>query len=227
MAKSKLNIAGIGDVVIVRRRGLKNISLRVDHTGVVKLNLPWFVPKATGLLFLHKKRDWLTQQIEKRVVWQDNSKISGIMLKIIDSNKSRTSWEYDNSQLTINIPKSYKNTKKQEKIDKILTTFMKQQTEKLIVPKIYELASSADAKLSSVKVKKLRSRWGSCDHKGNIKLSLYLFTLPESLSNYVLCHELAHLNHLNHSAKFWQKVASYDPNYKDHRKQLRSHSPNV
>lgn len=76
------------------------------------------------------------------------------------------------------------------------------------------------------------TRWGSCTRhaKGNsttISLNVGLMQLPEVLRDYVILHELAHLNHMDHSPAFWREVGSHDPNYKNHRKKLRMFSPGV
>ena len=51
--------------------------------------------------------------------------------------------------------------------------------------------------------------------------------VPEKLRDYVIIHELAHLNHMDHSKAFWAEVAEHDPNYKMHRKKLKMFEPGV
>lgn len=71
------------------------------------------------------------------------------------------------------------------------------------------------------------TRWGSCSSTGTISLNIGLMQVPEILRDYVIIHELAHLNHMDHSAAFWQEVAQHDPRYKEHRKKLKMFSPGV
>ena len=51
--------------------------------------------------------------------------------------------------------------------------------------------------------------------------------VPEPLRDYVIIHELAHINHMDHSDAFWREVGEHDPNYKRHRQQLKQFSPGV
>ena len=71
------------------------------------------------------------------------------------------------------------------------------------------------------------TRWGSCSSNRTISLNIGLMQLPEPLRDYVLLHELAHLNHMDHSTAFWAEVGAHDPRYKDHRRRLKSFSPGV
>ena len=71
------------------------------------------------------------------------------------------------------------------------------------------------------------TRWGSCSSSGTISLNIGLMNVPEVLRDYVILHELSHLNHMDHSAAFWAEVASHDPRYKEHRKKLKLFSPGV
>ena len=71
------------------------------------------------------------------------------------------------------------------------------------------------------------TRWGSCSSNRTISLNIGLMKVPEPLRDYVILHELAHLNHMNHSKSFWAEVASHDPNYKTHEKKLKHFSPGL
>lgn len=71
------------------------------------------------------------------------------------------------------------------------------------------------------------TRWGSCSSNRTISLNIGLMKLPESLRDYVIIHELAHLNHMDHSRDFWAEVGSHDKNYKAHEKKLKMFSPGV
>ena len=51
--------------------------------------------------------------------------------------------------------------------------------------------------------------------------------VPEAQRDYVIIHELAHINHPDHSKAFWAEVESHDPNYRAHRELLNTHSPGV
>lgn len=63
-------------------------------------------------------------------------------------------------------------------------------------------------------------RWGSCNARGDIALSWKLIQCPPELIDYVIIHELAHLQELNHSAAFWQIVAGYVPDFRRKRSEL-------
>lgn len=72
-----------------------------------------------------------------------------------------------------------------------------------------------------------QSRWGSCNSKKEIRLNWRLIQAPPHIINYVVCHELAHLKEMNHSAKFWAVVATLYPDYKLAEKELKAWSPKL
>ena len=64
-------------------------------------------------------------------------------------------------------------------------------------------------------------RWGSCNLKNNLNFSWRLIMSPLSVIDYVVAHELAHIEEKNHSQRFWKKVQAIFPDYKSQNRWLR------
>lgn len=89
-------------------------------------------------------------------------------------------------------------------------------------PRLLELARAHGFTVTAVSVRNQRTRWGSCSRSGRISLNWRLIQLPPAVCDYVLLHELTHLRHLNHSARFWRELARICPHYAEARRWLRS-----
>ena len=63
-----------------------------------------------------------------------------------------------------------------------------------------------------VTIRNQRTRWGSCSSTGAISLNWRLIQVPAFVRDYVILHELIHLDHLNHSIQFWERLAKACPN---------------
>jgi predicted metal-dependent hydrolase len=70
-----------------------------------------------------------------------------------------------------------------------------------------------------------RSRWGSCNQKGEIRLSWRLLHFDLALVDYVVAHELAHLKEMNHSARFWAIVSELYPKWRWARAEIKRLAP--
>jgi predicted metal-dependent hydrolase len=73
---------------------------------------------------------------------------------------------------------------------------------------------------NDIKVKQMSSRWGSCSSKKNLNFNYKLMFLPEKMIEYVVVHELCHLQEFNHSKQFWKLVERCVPDYKKIKKEL-------
>ena len=80
-----------------------------------------------------------------------------------------------------------------------------------------------DINFNSITLREQKTRWGSCSSKGNLNFNWRLVHYRPEIIDYVIIHELAHRTHMNHSAKFWQLVEKYDPEYRKHRGFLKRH----
>ncbi len=89
-----------------------------------------------------------------------------------------------------------------------------------ILERLHRLNHSYEFSWSSVVVRNQKSRWGSCTSRKVLNFNYLLGKLPEELRDYVIVHELCHLQEMNHGPRFWALVARTFPNYRELRKKL-------
>ena len=75
-----------------------------------------------------------------------------------------------------------------------------------------------DISRSQLKSLALKRRWGSSGSKGTVNFSWRLIMAPLEIIDYVIVHELVHLEQRDHSRLFWDKVKSIMPDFKKRQK---------
>ncbi len=95
---------------------------------------------------------------------------------------------------------------------------------KFVRERIVVLNAQYGFTFQSITIRNQRSRWGSCSKRGNLSFNYRLLLLPPELADYVIVHELCHLQELNHSPRFWALVARAIPHPKKARAALRRYS---
>jgi hypothetical protein len=115
-----------------------------------------------------------------------------------------------------------------EQMRRVLIRWLTRHAQRVLAAQLAELAQRHGFSYAALKLRRQRTRWGSCSARGIISLNLaLLFQSPEVL-RYLMCHELSHTRHMNHSARFWRCVAECEPRYRSLDAQLRtgwSHVP--
>lgn len=100
----------------------------------------------------------------------------------------------------------------------------KKKAFQLIKEKVEFFNSLYNFDYNKISIKRQKSLWGSCSANKNLNFNYKLYFLPKEMTDYVVVHELCHLQELNHSKKFWDLVAKTVPNYKEIRDKLRVQS---
>ena len=80
---------------------------------------------------------------------------------------------------------------------------------------------------SAIRVKPLRTLWGSLAVNNAMNLDAALLFAPEPVAEYVLVHELCHILQRNHSPKFWHEVEIRCPDWRSHRDYLSQHGATI
>ena len=76
-------------------------------------------------------------------------------------------------------------------------------------------------KYNKINITNAQKRWGSCSSKGNLNFSWRLIMAPLPIIDYVVVHELVHLEEKNHTKAFWNKVKMLMLKYERYRNWLK------
>jgi len=124
---------------------------------------------------------------------------------------------------TLLVEKSTWISKQFAKIEK--KVFLKDQelySLEFIESRVQYFSNTMNLPFTKLKFRKMKSRWGSCNSKREITLNSELSRVNRELIDYVVVHELAHIQHMNHSKSFHALVELYLPNSKEYRKELKN-----
>lgn len=102
-----------------------------------------------------------------------------------------------------------------------VTAWLRDQALACFKERVAHYAPRMEVAAREVHLSAARTRWGSCHAAGKILLNWRLIQMPLRLLDYVVVHELAHLEEMNHSPRFWRKVAEIIPDYATRRKEMR------
>jgi predicted metal-dependent hydrolase len=102
-----------------------------------------------------------------------------------------------------------------------LARWLMRQTHERLVPRLQTISLKTGMHYKTVIVKRQRTRWASCSRHGTISLNAKLLFLAPSIVDYVITHELCHLEEMNHSRRFWRLVQMHYPDYRKVDAQLR------
>ena len=114
----------------------------------------------------------------------------------------------NNEEMVVVMPKDFdfSTAQAQTWANLILENALRQRAQQVLPSRLDNFAQEYNLRYHRVYIKNVRTRWGSCSSLGNINLSLWLMLAPLHLVDYVIKHELAHLNEMNHSQRFWAEV---------------------
>jgi hypothetical protein len=108
-----------------------------------------------------------------------------------------------------------------EKAREVFIVWYIQQASNVISERLKRYSSPSGIRHRKLRITNAQKRWGSCSARGNLCFSWRLAMAPLEVIDYVVVHELAHIEHKDHSRKFWDRVESVLPDYKRRRNWLR------
>lgn len=216
----------------LERRQRRTVGLKITQDGLV-IHAPKRIVQSYLESLIVLKADWILKKLEARsenqqppMQWQDGNQLlllgNPIILVTKPDIRSRAV-EYTSGFLALAMP----NHDEPSVVERKVLQWYKKQALTDFSRRLSLFATKLGVPTPPLFLSNARSRWGSCNSRKEIRLNWRLLQAPPHIINYVVCHELAHLKEMNHSAKFWAVVASIFPDYKAAEKELKAWSPKL
>lgn len=196
--------------------------------GELTVKVPLCVTTEEALKFIRDKESWLIKKIEQgkerrknhaeREYKHDSKHLllgRVFSLNVIESSR-RIQPHFENGILTLHAPT-------EQHIKVLLRRWYAKNAPSLIgnitTPVITDFFMRYSKSPTSMEYKFVTSYWGVCTSQGCIRLNIELIRAPKECIEYIMAHELCHLIHQNHSARFYKLLTEFMPDWKE-RKEL-------
>lgn len=229
MSVKEVEVAPIGVVKFYKRRNARSLKIRIDHNNQVRVTLPTWAPYQAGIEFVKSRQDWINKHRTAERVFKTGGRVGKAhrveFVASVGLLSVRSVVKHQTIQIKLPTGVASSSHAAQIAARRGAVVALRRESAALLPIRLKQLAKQHEFSYSSVQIKHLRSRWGSCNQHREISLNLYLMELPWPLIDYVLLHELTHTQHLSHGSDFWTKLTSCLPNAKQLRTQLRAYHP--
>jgi predicted metal-dependent hydrolase len=180
------------------------------------------------LLFLESKKKWIQKNLEKiqqiQAAYRKPQVKEGELfaflgemkyLKFSTSTLKKIFFKIEDGFLICYLPR---HTTPEDfeltELERRLQDFFKEKAVDYLIERVELWQKKTGLVARELKFRRPKTRWGSCSSAGKVTLNWKLICQPASLIDYVIVHELCHLQIMNHSASFWNLVESFLPEYK-------------
>jgi predicted metal-dependent hydrolase len=202
----------------------KTIAIHITKEGVVEVRAPFKAKQKDIDDFLNLKKDWINKhltrikqaqenRLEFSLNYGDNLRLMGREIPLVERSGNKVGFDGECFYLPPNFPPC--------EIKKAVIGLYKEIAKQVLVDRTFAYGKEVGLIPVAVKVNSAKTRWGSCSNKGSINYSWRLIMAEEEVIDYVIIHELAHIEELNHSPRFWVAVEGILPDYKKRQQKLR------
>lgn len=216
----------------LERRSRRTIGLKISATGLI-VHAPKRISQTLLEHALLEKVDWirkkLTQLVDSQpapLVWEDGAELlylgNTIQLSLKQDSVNRKP-EFEHGVLHLRL----KSIEDADAIKAKVIQWYKKAALTDFARRLEIFSAKLGVQTPALYLSNAQSRWGSCNSKREVRINWRLLQAPPHIINYVICHELAHLKQMNHSAKFWAIVESLQPDYKEAERALKQLSPQL
>ena len=211
----------------------KNATLSVYPLKTVEISVPANLERERIQNLVRKKAEWVMKQI----LWFDEivqtasvkEHVNGesylylgrqYRLKII-KNREKPQASLEGKYLAVTLPGKTPEKREKAIVKAAIWKWYREQANVTMRESIKTYSEKLGIKEPKFRIKNQEKRWGSCTEKNALNFNFRIAMAPVSLLNYVVAHEMCHINHKHHSNKFWESLRIIMPDYEERKERLR------
>ncbi len=210
--------------ILIERKRIKNLYVRVDNDGTIKVSAPNHIPDEVIFSFLEKKKGKLKWIIEKTKAKKLNCAPGStipylgkqVTISVCKSGGKSVFFDKKRGILEISVENPLSIL-----IEERVWEWYKAETLKLVKPFAFEFAGFLDKEIKRISVKRMKTRWGSCNAaKGYLNFNSALAQKRIEAIKYVVAHEVTHFVRPGHGKGFYEVVQTLYPGWKEGKRLL-------
>ncbi|WP_461570477.1 M48 family metallopeptidase, partial [Thermincola ferriacetica] len=202
------------DEIIRSKR--KTIALVVTADAKLVVRAPLNTPTDYIKSVVEKKKKWITEKKQaiarRNEVHKEKQFINGEgFMYLGDSYKLEIS--KDEQQVILKNGRLILPETELSTAGKKIMQWYKNEAKRVIQDRVEYYSQLTGIKFKSVKITDAKRRWGSCGPKGSLNFTWRLVMAPLRVIDYVVVHELAHIEFADHSKEYWVRVRTIMPDF--------------
>lgn len=222
-----------GEVItyLLELRQRKTVGLKITDAGLA-VHAPKRIPQYQLAQVLADKAHWIMRKLADReanqvqpVQWVDGEHLlylgQDIQLEFIESKTNKA------PKLEGDVLKLALTNHTPQIVQRKVTQWYQKQALPDFLRRIELFASRLGVPTPPVKLSNAKSRWGSCNSRGEVRLAWRLIQASPDMINFVVCHELAHLKEMNHSPRFYAVLDELFPSHRQVERAMKILTPQL
>jgi hypothetical protein len=213
------------DIAIEKTARRKTVSIFIERDGAVRVLAP---VKATDETIENAVRAKEYQIFTKLAKWKElnqgkvnRSFVNGQSFLYFGRNYRLSIVENQDVPLKMTGGYFHLDKKHLKKADKVFKDFYRDKAEQKIKERLKLIEEKFPTKPSSIKVLELQHRWASWTPMNRLTFHWKCAMAPVPVLDYIITHEMVHLNYPSHSTAFWNELDKKLPNYREHENWLK------
>jgi hypothetical protein len=207
------------DYTVRRSERARRVRVTVDHRGV-EVVLPRRAPQREAAAAIRELEPWIRRRVRELERAQEAVAARGDAVPYLGellrvrSEPGRTRVHRRGSELLAPAGSGR---------EPALERWYRRAARQEIAPRLGRACGLAGSSYSRLTIRGQRTRWASCSRSGAMSFNWRLLLAPEAVLDYVVWHEVCHLQIMDHSPRFWSLLERWCPDYREHSRWLRRH----
>lgn len=233
--KLKFNYNGNEIEFSIIRKKRKTISIKIEENGEIVVGAPLKISSDYILLVVKNKASWIIEK-QKELKLRDTKRVKrdftqgSTFMYLGKEHSLNLTFEEGRKDISVKLEdgfKIYTNTMDIEKLRLALEKWYRAQTLKIVTERIEHYSNNFKDRITYIKVKEQKRRWASCTGKNAILFNWRISMAKADVIDYIVVHEMCHMDHRNHSKYFWNRVREIMPDYKEKHEWLKLNGMNL